>query len=137
MTITPADLAVGQVWRDIYGCTREIVAIIEDSAIYARRMPSGAFSESHDRTIERMARDANEFSWTLVTPAPSPIPNPAALKDLYEALRFFVAEHNEVADTMASPMFDGAFTRPDGGYTCGCPACEKAIAAIRKAGGDA
>ena len=58
----------------------------------------------------------------------------AAAPDLYEACKLFVAEHNEVADTEASPMFDGAFTWPEGGWTCGCQACVKALAALAKAG---
>lgn len=83
----------------------------------------GADGVGVTRPIERFD-GASEANARLISAAP----------DLYEALRFFVSEHNSIADTMADPLYDPK-DRPEGGWTCGCPACERAIAVLSQIGG--
>jgi len=53
----------------------------------------------------------------------------AAAPELLEALQFFVAEHDSVADTMGEPMMG------PGPWKCGCDLCKTALSIIAKATG--
>ena len=90
MTITPADLAVGQVWRSSVGVERHILSL--DPIRYTL---DGY--EQKTVTIELLVRRLNDVHSKLVTPAPSPVPHPAALEDLYAVVAAIpvIAEHDD------------------------------------------
>ena len=110
--VTAADLAVGDFceWSD--GRIVSVVLVGADEIVY--QMPGGEMHVcSKHVVLASIARGSVKH-----TPAPSPIPHPAALKDLYEACKAVLDAY-----AVAHPNWSVVANQ-----------CE---AAIRKAGGEA
>lgn len=79
MTITPSDLAVGQVWRGDDG-DRVIRSIVANVVSYQLG------DEGHTCSTGTFATSVN-VAPKLVLVSPAPIPHPSALGDLYAACK--------------------------------------------------
>ena len=99
MTITPSDLAVGQIirWDDNAEHDAELIALDHDAATL--RCPScGTVTVRATDLVASINDGDSKFVTREASPAPAPIPHPSALGDLYEACVAEVKWYDETLD---------------------------------------
>lgn len=100
MTITPSDLAVGQVYRDNDRDAWNVdwLDLPTGRAAWTVVYADGLSDGVNAGAARTLAGFLNRNGAKLETPAPAPIPHPSALGDLYEACVAEVKWYDETLD---------------------------------------